>query len=429
MVKRSVMRKNRVVLMILIYVVSLVACAPKDSDMAETILEKENIAQGTEASATETHTVESEEISIPTPDISGQDMQTGWTMEDWVGYYIRRAETPDGGSLYMNFFIYEDAGNYYGYLNMDSFENKGDWAHTYPQARYLTEVCNEEGVIQIYFKEDFSENKQEDYFGSYEQGDLLFSLQREGTEIVPMWKELAVPEKEESKDTHFNFKEQCNLTLINQTDKEIFLKIHNIKIEAEPVYQYYAEETNELLQEVYYDEQSRSAVGLSYINLAEESYMIGYDITECEQREWKDNRDVLIREGEELPELENAEENKEYNENGQLICYEVTGIMTDLKEPDENDYTIVKIEFFYREDGTLWKKECYYNAWAFGTTGATEIYYYDEMERLTYAYIYITHGCLEEYYLYERDSKEPSYCLTVDHFGAGAVLLSCVKYE
>lgn len=45
----------------------------------------------------------------------------------------------------------------------------------------------------------------------------------------------------------------------------------------------------------------------------------------------------------------------------------------------------------------------------FETFRQSEIYYYDEQERLVYTRAYITHGYLE-------DDSEPSYCLTVDHY-------------
>lgn len=37
-----------------------------------------------------------------------------------------------------------------------------------------------------------------------------------------------------------------------------------------------------------------------------------------------------------------------------------------------------------------------------------------------YVDAYITHGYLEDYYIYEGDSNTPNYCLTVDHMGYDA---------
>lgn len=46
--------------------------------------------------------------------------------------------------------------------------------------------------------------------------------------------------------------------------------------------------------------------------------------------------------------------------------------------------TIVRVKYFYRADGTLESKECYYNEREFGTTEHSQKYYYDEKDRLDF---------------------------------------------
>lgn len=63
------------------------------------------------------------------------------------------------------------------------------------------------------------------------------------------------------------------------------------------------------------------------------------------------------------------------------------------------------------------QKDCYYNSRVFGSTGSSESDYFDEKDRLLYTSSYITHGYVEDYYIYEEDSQEPAFCLTLDHTG------------
>lgn len=89
---------------------------------------------------------------------------------------------------------------------------------------------------------------------------------------------------------------------------------------------------------------------------------------------------------------------------------------------------IIEITDTYREDGTLAEKACSYNHRAFGTTRMGETSVYDSSGRILYTRSYITHGYLEDYYIYEGDAVEPSYCLIVDHQGAAACVDCLVEY-
>lgn len=100
-----------------------------------------------------------------------------------------------------------------------------------------------------------------------------------------------------------------------------------------------------------------------------------------------------------------------------------------LTEVCQGQDTIVCVKYFYREDGTLERKECYFNDRVFGTTRCSEKYYYDEQERLKYVSAYITHGTLRDYYIYEGESLEPAYCLGVDFTGASASEYRFIKYD
>ncbi|MDE7476502.1 MAG: hypothetical protein K2M91_00890, partial [Lachnospiraceae bacterium] len=76
---------------------------------------------------------------------------------------------------------------------------------------------------------------------------------------------------------------------------------------------------------------------------------------------------------------------------------------------------IYKVVFDYRQQGTLWKKEYWYNDDLFNTYDARSQYYiYDELERLQYVGLGYDESPTEEYYLcYEGDSMTPFSYLTL----------------
>ena len=87
-------------------------------------------------------------------------------------------------------------------------------------------------------------------------------------------------------------------------------------------------------------------------------------------------------------------------------------MITDIEEPCRD--RVIEITYFYRDDGTLEKKEGFYNAWIFGTVGCSERCFYDAQGRLIYSSAYITHGSLDYYYIYEGENAAPAYCLCLD---------------
>lgn len=53
---------------------------------------------------------------------------------------------------------------------------------------------------------------------------------------------------------------------------------------------------------------------------------------------------------------------------------------------------------------------------------------YDEQGRLIYQYGYITHGAIDEYYIYEGNRMEPQYRLLLD-WGGGGVYVRMIGYD
>lgn len=117
-------------------------------------------------------------------------------------------------------------------------------------------------------------------------------------------------------------------------------------------------------------------------------------------------------------------------EDSYVVDYEESTVYTDSGKPDlflgrgrlsdrEEEEDMLKINFIYREDGTLVCKEYSHHDLVFGSTLCSLDSFYDTHERVIYERGYITHGHLEYYYIYEdRDGKiaeKPAYILEIDY--------------
>ncbi len=204
--------------------------------------------------------------------------------------------------------------------------------------------------------------------------------------------------------------------VVPQDGREDFLAKYGFE-GRKPFYCYY-DENNELNLELYYDADTKLGCGIQYTEYDAE--MSGFAFCGFSQElNWDvpNPYSLLTVSGESVnKEMDGFEEEMEYNENNQICYYQATGFVELSEETDEKD-VILEIKFIYREDGTLCKKEYYHNSLVFGTAYMTQTSYFDETERLTYEHSYITHGSLDNYYIYEGDSKIPSYCLSIDNMG------------
>ena len=74
-------------------------------------------------------------------------------LDSLTGYYARSIQLPDNERILIDFFIYEEEKRYYGYLNLIKYDRENNCF----RGRMLTEVCQEDDVVQIIFAEEFSE--------------------------------------------------------------------------------------------------------------------------------------------------------------------------------------------------------------------------------------------------------------------------------
>lgn len=111
--------------------------------------------------------------------------------------------------------------------------------------------------------------------------------------------------------------------------------------------------------------------------------------------------------------MEGYEEKIEYDEQGRIVFFESSAI-SDISGLEGARERILTIEFEYYDNGNIKYRRYSANHLMFATTGSPTESYFDEQGRLVYEWAYITHGSLHDYYVYEGDSKEPSYILRLD---------------
>ena len=98
----------------------------------------------------------------------------------------------------------------------------------------------------------------------------------------------------------------------------------------------------------------------------------------------------------------------EYDDAGRPVRFRSWGV-SELRPTD-----IIRVEFYYRGDGTLDYKKYWHDGLLFSTTLSSLVTHYDREERPVYLRGYITHGHLEFYPIYGGGAA-PEYCLLLDY--------------
>lgn len=232
-------------------------------------------------------------------------------------------------------------------------------------------------------------------------------------------------ENNESKDVSFEETQQEEKEIKvekTETKKPITKQKKLIK------YQFFTPE-GELQMSVTFDEETLAGMGIRYYPGSErEAQLFIFDNKKDEYwYEWYDKDYVLGRaqknpysllsdngDSGEFSDIKNYKADSVFLEDGRPDYFCSTGWITYIYEEEQIE-KLLEIDFTYREDGSLIKREYWHNDFVFGTWYSTVDSYYDERERLLYEDCYITHGSLDYYYIYEEDETVPSYCLALDH--------------
>ena len=209
-------------------------------------------------------------------------------------------------------------------------------------------------------------------------------------------------------------------------DKDAFLLQYGFSGTV-PFYTYSLPDNTSWLT-LYYDEQAQFGCGVLYrtwtlytSEVVSAEYGFTFHGPEAKPESWEDNLQVDYMklesvDGGTASESPEYKEHIEYDESGRVTHYESSGIL-DYMGDDLDPETLLQIDFIYDENGTLIERDYHHNGNAFGTGYSTWNSYFDNLGRLEYEYIYITHGGWYYYYIYTDESDMPAYCLHLDDNG------------
>lgn len=200
-----------------------------------------------------------------------------------------------------------------------------------------------------------------------------------------------------------------------------------------PMYQYFDQE-GDLGLELYADEDREQICGFVYTNatnsdLEKVTRIQGFTICSIPEVKWNGGDpyrfvSVYGTTGEEKENVKDYKESVTYTPSGKPDRFVATGRVEGWSAEDMIQ-DILRIEFIYREDDTLYYRYYYHSHQAFGTTLQGMNSYYDEHERVIYESGYVTHGGLEYYYIYEdtdgKTADKPAYILQVDYTMGDAI--------
>lgn len=284
----------------------------------------------------------------------------------------------------------------------------------------------------------------EEYVDKLLWGNLPLLWDYKGEDMIDTWVEKAPEQKEKGEELIINGFEDVHKFLSGVSgdrkqyeSRQALLKDFGLE-NSEPMYRYFGESGN-LELELYADEDRGQLCGIAYSSRFNDDLdlvMTMEGFTLCSPREAKLNgwdpftfRSVYDTTGEERENVKDYEENIEYTDFGKPDCFVSRGRVEGWSAEDEMQ-DILRIDFTYREDGTLFCRDYYHSHQAFGTTLQSLHSYYDEHERVIFESGYITHGWLEYHYIYEDTDEEtaekPTYILYLD-YNMGSVIPDIIK--
>lgn len=188
--------------------------------------------------------------------------------------------------------------------------------------------------------------------------------------------------------------------------------------DGKPMYEFYDRMDN-LRLELYGNESEELFCGILYRYFYDSKKekcfrMTGFVTDDIRRAEWVDDTYSV------LSSFDNYEKTIEYTADKKPAYFLVKGD-DGTREKEEENVTLMAVNYIYRDDGTLYDRHYWHNSYWAGSTRSSEDSLYDEKERLVYKQAYITHGTLEDYYIYLDDGDKPAYHLWFDYYGGGAV--------
>lgn len=227
----------------------------------------------------------------------------------------------------------------------------------------------------------------------------------------------------------------CNehLEQIEYEDKQAFLADHGFA-QAEPFYEY-RDRFGNLIMELYLDQQAGRGCGIRYYysfndKLKKIATRDGFAFEKVETGVWEPQEDFskLTVYGDDVSKYASGyKEIYEYTDDGKISSFEARGM--DLVDKVPMEVSLLSLDYIYRDDGTLYHREYHHYQKFFSSTGQSEDGDYDKQGRLVYRYSYITHGAMDEYYIYNGNHKEPKYRLFLDWGASNYAYVRMIAYD
>lgn len=196
-----------------------------------------------------------------------------------------------------------------------------------------------------------------------------------------------------------------------------FLQYHGFS-GSQPFYVYYNDSDGQVQLELYYDKERAAGCGIRYVTQSKDAEVMlcVFAFYETRYEDWQppDVYSVLSPEGRDGKDEKQYSEKWEYNEAGRLTAFRSEALLDWVDPSETKPRELINVQFVYRGDGTLQSREFSCNPLCFATSGCYSFSAFDEQERLVFTRTYITHGSIEEYYIYEDDGSTPAYRLSLD---------------
>ncbi len=214
---------------------------------------------------------------------------------------------------------------------------------------------------------------------------------------------------------------------------EAFLADHGFA-GSEAFYEY-RDRFGNLIMEIYFDQQAGRGCGIRYYysfndKLKKRATRDGFAFEEVETGVWEPQEEFskLTVYGDDVSKSASGyKEIYKYTDDGKISSFEARGM--DLVDKVPMEVSLLSLDYIYRDDGTLYHREYHHYQKFFSSTGQSEDGDYDKQGRLVYRYSYITHGAMDEYYIYDGNHKEPKYRLFLDWGASNYAYVQMIAYD
>lgn len=231
-------------------------------------------------------------------------------------------------------------------------------------------------------------------------------------------------------DSFYVTDNQSGANLVGYESVEAFLEDAGFADKV-PFYEYFDEDSGELQLVLYYDESDGTGGGVCYYP-SQDSFHTpeGFLFDRANTLQRSDDFFTLLTERADADpyvvaspdgydpaqdaEIEYYQEQIQYTDDGKPQHFLAQGWISYM-DPEDTISDIVKIDWEYRENGSLKHRSYGRHYGVHDTYNSTVQGDYDTQERVVFEHGYITHGSVDYYYIYNEDNTAPDYYLYIDH--------------